>query len=94
MSNEEKILKILEQMQGDIGTMQGDITGLKHSVAKIEIEHGQHLKTLHDGYSLLYNRTERVHRDIKVLNFDMKHVKLDVNDIKHDLCVTTKEATI
>jgi len=115
MNNEEKILKILEQIQGDIagvksdvadtksdvaGTkgdiagMKGDIAGLTQIVAKIEIEHGQSIKALLDGYKMVYEIASQTRDEVYSLKGDMKDVKLDISDIKHDLAEMTKEEAI
>ena len=38
MNNEEKILQILEQMQGDMSDMRGDISGLKTDVSSLKTD--------------------------------------------------------
>lgn len=49
MNNEEKILAILETMQGDITSMKEDITSMKKDIAEIKEtldEHGEALDAL------------------------------------------------
>ena len=115
MNNEEKILKILEQMQADISgtksdiadmkgdisgtksdiaSMKGDIADLRQTVAKIEIDHGQSLAALHDGYKMLYEITSEIRDDVVDLKDDMQGAKLDISDIKHDMAETIKEGAL
>ncbi len=48
MNNEDKILKMLESMQNDIGELKSDYRGLNQTVAKIENEHGNKLGIILD----------------------------------------------
>ena len=74
MSNDERILNILEIMQADMSVMkadmssmkadmsvmQADIQEVKNRIVVIENKHGQSLAALHDGYKLLHDAVEDI----------------------------------
>ena len=97
MNNEEKILQVLTQMQGDISDLkqgqakleQGqaklkqDVEETKRIVLVIEQEHGESIAALHDGYSALYDISNEIRDDIKELKAASEKNDVSIAVMKH-----------
>lgn len=93
MNNEEKILHILGQMQGDIKQMQGDIKQLQADTKQMQGD----ISTLKDGQqrientlTIIYNQTARLteyHTETKAefekLNKKVDDISKDVNAVEY-----------
>lgn len=89
MTNEEKILAALSQIQGDISNLKANITELQEDVkfvrgvtVRMENDHGKKLDALFDGYSANYDligrydpRVTKLERDLEKLSFEVKYLK-------------------
>lgn len=65
MNNEEKILLLLESLNGKVeslnervGNLENEIKFLRETVVKIEVDHGRKLGALFDGYMMLKEKIE------------------------------------
>ena len=81
MNNEEKILSLLEtlvvkvdnleqrfdSLEQRVGSLEQKTDSIHETVARVELEHGQKLDALFDGYSLLHDITGEVRSDIAAL---------------------------
>ncbi|MCL2539479.1 MAG: hypothetical protein FWE66_03990 [Oscillospiraceae bacterium] len=85
MNNEEKLLSILETIQGDIKSIDARLSGVEHNqsemyeeirglsqtVAKIEVEHGNKLSALYDAHiDTVRNATTIKELDAKIEDHD------------------------
>ena len=71
MANEKRMLTLLEALSTDMTQVKQDMSELKTRVtkleeslddtkgivARIEVDHGRNIRTLHDGYKLVYEST-------------------------------------
>jgi|GEM_PF-1112926 len=71
MNNEEKILALLEQMQGNILEMQADISGLKQGQAKLEQGQAKLRSEMSDLRS-------EMNEHFDTLEFSLKHAWTDI----------------
>ena len=95
MNNEEKILSMLETLtQGQTKLEQGqtkleqEITDIKHTLVKIENEHGQKLNALFDGYDMLHKISTEIRSDIAVLKGTHEEHDLHIKWLEHNKCKT------
>ena len=79
MNNEEKILAILENIQANQAKMQADIADLKAGQLRIEIEHGNQLKALFDGYKQTYDVAVQIERHITAKDYSYNARLIPVN---------------
>ena len=56
-------------------------------VVIIENEHGKSLKALHDGYSLLYDRTEVMHNDILEIKSKLDEHDARITELEYERSV-------
>jgi hypothetical protein len=98
MSGEDKILRMLTEMQTDIREMQADIIilkensiafkddleSLKESVAVIEVKHGDKLAWLLDGYKALYDISTGIRSDIAALQGRQEKHGMQINILEAD----------
>lgn len=82
MSNEEKILQILSQIQTDISELKKESQFIKNVTVRMESEHGGKLDALFDGYSANYElidqidpRITKLERTVEKLSFEIKYLK-------------------
>ena len=85
MNNEEKILTMLESMNGrmdnlesEVGELKSDMGSLRHSVMVIENEHGHALKALLAGMAGIQERFDRQDRiEQRIENHDERIFALE-----------------
>ena len=78
MNNEEKILSVLETINGRLenleagqakleagqAKLEGDLTIVRGSVVRIENEHGKKLDALLEGHALLHEKLDRIEQRV------------------------------
>jgi hypothetical protein len=86
MNNEDKILRILTEMQTDIKilkqdviTLKEDIESLKQSAAVIEFKHGDMLRWLLDGYKSLHDISTDLRSDVAALRGRQEKHGMQIN---------------
>ncbi|MBW9156696.1 hypothetical protein [Clostridium tagluense] len=92
MNNEDKILKILGQMQGDMQNMQGDMQNMQGDMKLIKIqlkEHGEILNSLKVAAEFhkadIDNLTHQVVNISGELKAEIKETNLKIDTIAKDL---------
>lgn len=70
----------LQQIQGIEG-----IQGIKNTVIRIENDHGQQLKALHDGYQQNTEQITGLKQAVANLEHEVGDLKLDVMGLKQDV---------
>ena len=76
-------------IETDNAGMKSTLEDTHKRVILIENDHGQSLKALHDGYSLLYDRTEMLIRKTDDMHNDIIDIKN--NQVAHDARITELE---
>lgn len=78
----ERGQKDLEQGQQQINqrldNLEQDVASVKQIALKIEIEHGQKLSALFDSYSMMYDITKDLRKDIVVLQGEQERHELNI----------------
>jgi hypothetical protein len=67
MTNEDKILAILESLVTKVDRLETDLTDVKARVINIEHDHGRRLAALLDGYSALYDIDREIRSDVATI---------------------------
>jgi len=69
MENEilNQILSKLQNIEDEVRGVKDEVREVKERVIIMENEHGQSLKSLHDGYKLLYGISEEIREDVRRL---------------------------
>jgi len=63
-------------LKGDVGSVKEDVGNIKVTVAKIEVEHGQKLSALFDGYVQNSEKLDRIETEVaKHDEFIIKRIK-------------------
>lgn len=84
LNNEEKILYILEQLQGDINKLKSDVNQLNNKVDK---NHEEVISKLNMHDAILTS----INDDIRELTINQKLIQSDTKFIKHKLHKTEEE---
>lgn len=95
MNNEEKIIGMLEQVIQKVDGLEHKVDGLerevrdvKQNVARIEVDHGQKLDALFDGYKMLSEKIDRLslveaqEDDMAIMKAAIKHLSAEITEIK------------
>ena len=101
MSNEDKILAILEQMSGRLGNIETDVAGLKTDVS--DLKQGQ--AKLETGQTKLEESVDRLHGSVAVIENDhgkslgalhseFKYVREDLDYLKPFIETTAAKVSI
>ncbi len=83
MKNEEKILQVLGQIQGDIKDMKVDIKDLKGDVS-----------ILKEDVSILKSDVSILKEDVTILKGDVSILKEDVTVLKGDVSILKEDVTV
>jgi len=83
MSNEEKILSLLESLVQGQAKLEKDLSETKNIVARIEVEHGQHIKALHDGYAGVYDISKEIRSDVAEIKDVLEVHAVHINVLEH-----------
>ncbi len=63
-------------LKGDFGSLKEDVGSIRATVAKIEVEHGQKLSALFDGYVQNSDKLDRIEAEVaKHEEFIIKRIK-------------------
>ncbi|MCG8542332.1 MAG: hypothetical protein MJA82_20720 [Clostridia bacterium] len=95
MTNEEKILNLLQEMQSGMQHMQSDITGMKAEITDIKASQNRLEKKLDDVYNQTADLTEfrteantkldKISDDIEFLKHEEYQTKQDIFKLKKNL---------
>ena len=74
-----------DKLESRFDKLETETTRIRHSVAKIEIEHGQYLRGLGDGYALLFNKLEPLPAAVETLQDDVSVIKAVLTSHSKDI---------
>lgn len=92
MNNEEKILEMLTQMQGDLASVKGDLAGIKDDLAhvktRLDYDVDKRLDAINEGVDAILetmvskSRVEQLEDDVIVLKTAVKMLTQEVAELK------------
>lgn len=88
MNNEEKIIGMLEQIVTKVDGLEREVRDVKQNVARIEVNHGQKLDALFDGYKMLSEKIDQLslveaqEDDMAVMKAAIKHLSSKIAELE------------